>query len=491
MSKFSNDPVARLLELHAADELRAYGGNLSVVVHTVERDWVPAENDPGVPEFIDALQQYLAGIGHPEEDSFLLRYALTVPGRQRGILPPMMVLGENRGGFSDRRKREAEGQVRRLREALALGRHFYSELDGDTKKAIMDLASRCLSLPYSSDEVILGLFSQLDDDQAMRLAAEALKCVDADERSLEDIGTRILRRLACFYDGLGEEACETLVERGVFWPSSLYRDASDSVASNLVQLIERGPEQITLSHLLIAIAWTRSQIALQAFRRWAEVPPHWAATLNRLPEEFLPSAGWCLDQAGNRRDLISLNCHRLVGPTDSGAGDVACRTTLEENCPACGGPQSLLFDFSKLTELAFAGTLAEAPRRVLCCLYCACYESVFTRYFPDGTAEWLSPLERSKFPNEVGYTLEPCSRTFESSSTPPFACANAFDLSDASTLGGFPMWVQDAEIPRCIECGQFMTFLAQHDNGPMSEEGIYYAFFCAECHVAAVSYQQT
>jgi hypothetical protein len=64
-------------------------------------------------------------------------------------------------------------------------------------------------------------------------------------------------------------------------------------------------------------------------------------------------------------------------------------------------------------------------------------------------------------------------------------------LDDASTVGGVPMWLQDAEYPRCIECDRYMSFLAQHDNGPLGEEGIYYAFYCARCRISAVSYQQT
>jgi hypothetical protein len=53
------------------------------------------------------------------------------------------------------------------------------------------------------------------------------------------------------------------------------------------------------------------------------------------------------------------------------------------------------------------------------------------------------------------------------------------------------MWLQDAEFTRCLECSRIMTFLAQHDNGPLGEEGVYYAFFCPGCHVSAVTYQQT
>jgi hypothetical protein len=64
-------------------------------------------------------------------------------------------------------------------------------------------------------------------------------------------------------------------------------------------------------------------------------------------------------------------------------------------------------------------------------------------------------------------------------------------LDDSSTLGGVPMWVQDTDHPRCVECGRVMTFLAQHDNGPLKEEGVYYAFFCSSCYIVAVNYQQT
>jgi hypothetical protein len=140
MARHAKNPVARLLETHAADELRSYLGNLSAVVHAIKNNCVPASDDPGVPELLDTLRQYLSDTGHPEDNAFLLRYGLTVPGTQRGIVPPLMVLDENRGGFSARRQREAEGQIRRLREALAIDRFLVSDLDRDTQHAILELA---------------------------------------------------------------------------------------------------------------------------------------------------------------------------------------------------------------------------------------------------------------------------------------------------------------------------------------------------------------
>jgi hypothetical protein len=82
-------------------------------------------------------------------------------------------------------------------------------------------------------------------------------------------------------------------------------------------------------------------------------------------------------------------------------------------------------------------------------------------------------------------------RILNGSLSPTFITATPFSLSDASTLGGAPMWLQDAEYPICLECGRVMAFLAQHDNGALGEEGIYYAFFCSRCQIAAASYQQT
>ena len=62
----------------------------------------------------------------------------------------------------------------------------------------------------------------------------------------------------------------------------------------------------------------------------------------------------------------------------------------------------------------------------------------------------------------------------------------------ASQIGGQPNWVQDAQYPKCPDCGQSMHFLAQLDNGDFpSHEGIHYAFLCADCRVTATHYQQS
>ena len=271
----------------------------------------------------------------------------------------------------------------------------------------------------------------------------------------------------------------------MFWPSSLYRETGERTAEQLVKSIEDGDDRVSLNHRLLALAWTRSGIAEQSFRDWTSQPPRWAEDLHVPPAEYTTSAGWCLDEDGQARDLVSKQCFRLRPATEADSV-VHARSQIDDSCPSCNSRLVWLLDFSGCRRVLEDTGMVEAPTTVLCCLNCACYGPVFARYSADGTAEFLSttkPADETDFqPNSRCLTPVPC---------PRFACAEPFSLDDASTVGGVPMWLQDAEYPRCIECDRYMSFLAQHDNGPLGEEGIYYAFYCARCRITAVGYQQT
>ena len=490
MADLTDEPINQLLQRHVDAQLRAYKGNLAFAVRVVDYEWLPAEGDPGIQHHLETLRQHLAELGHPEDDSFLLRLGLTVPGTQRGIQPPIMVLEEDRGGFSARRQGEAEGQILRLREALEIGRQFVHGISPDTQQAVAELADRVQGWSAPSDVEWLGWFGGLSFEQSKQVAERAIECLDSEKDSLKEMGTQVLQNLACFREApLSEMCCSELIARGIFWPSSLYRDSGDAVAGQLVSLIESETGQDSLNHLLLALGWTRSAPALNAFRRWNNKAPSWASELHVPPEEYLHNAGWCLDEDGQRRDLVSANCFRLVPVEEATASSVRCRTRINEQCSSCGGSLYWLFDFSEISAEYMVGIPAEAPRKVLCCLHCSCFGPFFTNYGQCG-AEQLR-VENDGCGFQYNGDRESCIRRLVDSPCSPFACAEPFAIDDASTLGGIPMWLQDAEFPRCTECGRLMTFLAQHDNSPLGEEGIYYAFFCDRCHVAAVSYQQT
>jgi hypothetical protein len=489
MADNTNDPVAALIQAHLADELRGYHGNLAWAMNVVQNQWLPEIDSPGIQDHLQTLRQHMAMIGHAEDDTFLLRLGLIIPGMQRGIVPPVIVLEPNRGGFPPKRQREAEGHILRLRDALAIGRLLMPSLSPDTQQAFIELTDISRAKLEPKDLALLRLFQNLTIDQANSLADKAIELMDSDLESISDIGTEILQHVACFGQlPLTESCCSTLIDRDVFWPTSMFCDAADLVATKLISKIEHSTELLQSNHLLLALAWTRSNAALKAFIEWDAKPPLWASKLHILPSAYANSAGWCIEE-GQRRDLISKNCFRLTPAESPSARSVPFRTRTNRPCPSCGGHLVLLFDFSALGAEYFRGDFADAPRKILSCLFCSCYEPTFVTYHRDGDGEWLSPVE----PRELEYEWDQQDFLLElgDSPCPPFACAEAFALDNGSTFCGIPMWLQDAEFPRCIECGRVMTFLAQHDNCRLGEEGIHYAFFCASCHVAAVTYQQT
>jgi hypothetical protein len=92
---------------------------------------------------------------------------------QRGIVPPLLVLETNRGGLSARRQREAEGQILRLRDALAIGRRFLPNLSPNTRQAVAELVALVQTQSVPEDRKWLESFSELSTDQTEQLATSA------------------------------------------------------------------------------------------------------------------------------------------------------------------------------------------------------------------------------------------------------------------------------------------------------------------------------
>jgi hypothetical protein len=250
-----------------------------------------------------------------------------------------------------------------------------------------------------------------------------------------------------------------------------------------------------LNHLLLALAWTRGEVAEKTFSEWQTVPPEWASQLHVPPEGYLHNAGWALNKEGRRCDLISLSCHLILKkPADADADAslaIPCRVPAPGKCPGCGADLRWLFDFSGLPPRFLVADLHRSPRKILCCLNCACFSPIFSTYQSDGNAEW-HPATVSREPAPTGDWLS-CHCQLSPTPFPPFAAANPFRLDDPSSLGGIPMWLQNSEYPHCPDCTNPMRFLAQFCNFgmPKPEEGIFYSFFCGDCQIAAVTYQQT
>lgn len=485
----TRDPVIDLVAAHAAGELHDFRGSLTSALHVVDQGWLPDAGDPAVATHLATLRGYLAANGGSVDDEFLLLLGLIAPGGQRGIVPPLLVLEEKRGGFSVRRQREAAGAIEQLRKALAIGRRFFPSLPQASREAIQALSAAAQKGdPDRGDERLLR-YRRLSHEDAERAADVALSFINESSEQIAEIGTDILHCLATFrFEPLGERVCRALLASEVFYPPCLFRGGGAFVADELLRRIESANDRGNLNLLLSCLAWTRARIAEERFQVWAKSPPEWAADLHVPTGRFLNDAAVCLDSQARIRELIQPVCRRLARE-GSPANAVRCRVPADVRCPSCSGQTSALFDFGKIPTSLLAGVFAEAPRRLTACLDCAAYEPSYARYRSDGDVE-IFPIVRPDHAR-TNATFTPQTRYLEHEALPPFACAQPFGLEDASTLGGVPMWLQDAEYPACLDCGELMLFLAQHDNSPLGEEGIFYAFFCPSCRMSAVTFQQT
>jgi hypothetical protein len=486
MDNPTSDIVTQLVESQVHRAIRGYRSNFLAVMKAIKEGWIPEGVEPGLTEHLDALRDHLAATGVSESDTFLLRYALTVPGMQRGIVPPLLVLEPNRSGFSERRKREAAGQVNRLGEALALARAFLTGLSRETLQAIRELDAIASTRPEAGAPPLFDQICRLSNDQARELASVALHCLENAAAPVRDLGEDLLHGLACFrFEPLDSKICRSLRERSIFWPASLYRDAGNDEAQALLGLLDDDVDLLGVSHLLLSVAWTRSEAAVASFRDWAKNPPRWASRLHVPPGDYPPSAGWSLNAKGERLELISPSCHRLRPAVANTPKAIACLAPSEQICPCCASPAVVLFDFTTIQD----DLPKEAPAKVVCCRYCSMFAPSFVQYSHGSSWEWVASEATPPRTHDLPFRTRYVAR--EMADCPPFATANTFAIDDASTIGGVPMWLQDAEYPRCPTCAEYMTFLAQHDNSALQDEGLYYAFFCPACHISAVAYQQT
>lgn len=91
------------------------------------------------------------------------------------------------------------------------------------------------------------------------------------------------------------------------------------------------------------------------------------------------------------------------------------------------------------------------------------------------------------------YSLEAGWELTQNEKRNPYHSASQFLETTFSQIGGCPTWIQDAEYPKCPKCSQHMKFIAQFDWEDVENygEGIYYAFICSDCNIAATHYQQS
>lgn len=351
--------------------------------------------------------------------------------------------------------------------------------------------------PVPNQDEAADLYRALDSHEARRLAEFAIGSPALGARAPHP---EILLSLACLRPGSLDGLHGTLIDRGIFYPPVIWHGAGPEIAAKIIDLIPgRAADRLSLNHMLLASAWIGDGVVQDGFSRWREDPPGWAATLYVPPHRYAEEAGWELTIEDTRRDLFRRRCHPLVEPTDptAVAGIAAIVADHEGECGRCGRALTTLLDLDLASPpLSFIG-LGGRRLRIATCDVCSCFAPVFTHVDSDGGSTWhdgspvpnFLPREAHRWPRMPQGRL-----VFGGMDRPWLEAANWLVPGVRfSQFGGHPTWVQDAEYPRCPECGQTMPFVVQVSNEDIDEgsEGIYYAFACLGCGVAAVGYQQS
>ncbi len=479
-----------LHQVHVARSLSQYLPTLEYVRRVAGEGYLKDANPGEIQQYVAQLREHMAETGAPEDDRYLLQFGILVPGLQRGIRPPQAALGPARGGFSKPRLDAAAGAVRRVREALNAGRRLVGPLNADTSAACGELIASIQTAGMEQEDWI-ALHASLTTEEAEALVSSAITLLNKQKSAERDVAVEILSCLANFRRSGLDQSAGLLLDRGLFWPATLYRNAPILVSLRLVALIPKAKD-LDLNRLLLALAWTRGEVAKQAFLSWRRNPQPWAADLHVPVEEYTHEGGWTIDAEGNRQELISLSCYAVVpkGKCGVSATPVPCRVPTGESCPGCKHPLAWLFDFSGVGDPQWSDDWAGAPRRVLFCPACACYTTIYSHYRPDGSSEWHPANELGASDGKGDWPPRECA--LRPTPRPPFA-GQVADGREDSWLGGAPAWIDDAAYPACPDCKSTTKFLAQFDNsaGSQPEEGVYYTFYCEACQVAAVRYQQT
>lgn len=345
------------------------------------------------------------------------------------------------------------------------------------------------------------VYSALSAGDANRMLNAALELLESGD---EDTCQEILVSLICYRDYSLESCIPILLERGIYYPGILFKDASVHSRDELLQQVEQDKDN--RNHLLLALAWIGDDQVVRQFQEWRSDPPSWAKELYVPPEVYAHEGGWELTENGSKRRLFyhdSYAIAKIVPSESTYAAETEPAQFLKEDsasCPWCGSSLTILanLDISH-PKLRFLGLSGERLR-VSTCVICSCYDTIYMDVDLHGKSEWSQTNIKPEYvpgpdSGEDERSFTSAGRSLRIADKPRSSYYAAYWVLGpaVSQIGGYPAWIQDAVYPSCPCCSRSMTFIGQLDWEQIVEygEGIYYMFLCADCKVTATLFQQT
>jgi hypothetical protein len=341
--------------------------------------------------------------------------------------------------------------------------------------------------------VILPPPASLEDLYASLTPTEAARLVDAGVQAFAegkyDLAEAIARCVVCLTAHPITALLDAFVTQQHYHPSIAFARAGPTIRDLLLQHIQ-APDA-PYNALLLALAWIGDAQVVQQFAAWRAQPPSWAATLNVPPEDYALEAGWELLPGARRHDLVATVAYALVPRSVPAPSPVTVVQETPETCGWCGTPMTALFTLDG-TAPALTWLAVNAVMVIRTCVSCACYGVIYTSADPTQPV-WHPANQHPPFlPDDSGPPLPADQLVLAAQSRLPWYAADWFLPIRFSQVGGHPTWIDDASYPRCPDCTRRMPVVAQLSVADIEPgEGIYYAFLCSPCRIAATSYQQS
>jgi hypothetical protein len=333
------------------------------------------------------------------------------------------------------------------------------------------------------------LYRDLTEDDAIRLMDIASQALLNGEN---DLAEEIAISLATLTIFSLDRMLAAWTAQNKFWPGIIFRDAGEKIRDAIVKALNAGAANA--NHALSALAWIGDKTVQNVFRDWDSENPPWRKGLFVPPSNYSEVAGWELTENG-RRNLFFKDCFALKPASEACGRTVSVMEESNPMCPWCNRTLVNLIELD-LSDDRFRFLHLRIPKLpVLTCDACTCFNVIYAGVGNDGKAHWAHENTRPEhLPNDLA-SWSPSPWRGVPVALHQRRAIEAVDCGREPTIsqiGGLPSWVQDSEYPRCPDCKQTMTFIAQVDNGAFPlHEGVFYAFLCSNCMMTATSYQQT
>lgn len=299
-------------------------------------------------------------------------------------------------------------------------------------------------------------------------------------------------RLLSFHNAITPYMQELAYEKKSDLYDEVFYHAPEELGQKMASDIMKADNTIDGGGLLLKLSWQGGDAAISAFKTLIAEPKEWVERLHVDVETYTNAGGWCFNEKGEKESLIFDTCYPIWQVNNDVESPVTIGTVTKNICPHC---KSKLVDIFRADctdpRLHFLGIDGVVTATI--CINCSLYTMTSSHYELDGRSELLEfePFNLEHIYLCTDYeAYENCHAVLGDTPVPLFY---SHPNEDASTIGGFPDWIQDFNYPKCPKCGKQMKFLSQirWDTIEQYSEGTLFLTICKDCQIITAEHQQT